>query len=83
MSIEKVKGPKSQGTDQIPAELKKEGGRIIRSEVYKLIDSICNKEFLEQWKESIILTVYKKGDKADCSDYNHYSLPLVCFITLR
>jgi hypothetical protein len=33
---------KSPGIDQIPAELIKEGGRIIRSEIHKLIFSIWN-----------------------------------------
>jgi hypothetical protein len=34
---------KSPGTDQIPAKLIKAGGRIIRSEIHKLIISIWNK----------------------------------------
>jgi len=41
----------------------KAGGRIIRYEIHKFINSIWNKEELpEDWKESIILTIYKKGD---------------------
>jgi hypothetical protein len=47
-----------------PAELIKAGGRIIRSEIHKLIISIWNKEELfEEWKESVIVPIYKKGDK--------------------
>jgi hypothetical protein len=35
-----------------------------------LINSIWNKEKLpEQWKESIILPIYKKDDKTNFSDY--------------
>jgi hypothetical protein len=26
-------------------------------------------ELPEQWKESIIVPIYKKGDKTDCSNY--------------
>jgi hypothetical protein len=37
MAIEKLKRHKSQGTDQIPAELIKAGGRTIRSEIHKVI----------------------------------------------
>jgi hypothetical protein len=36
MAIEKLKGHKSPGIDQIPAELIKAGGRIFRSEIPKL-----------------------------------------------
>jgi len=35
-----------------------------------LIDTVSNeKELPEQWKKSIILPVYKKGDKTDCRNY--------------
>jgi len=47
----------------------KEGGRKIRYEIHKFIISIWNKEELpEAWKESIIVPIYKKGDKTDCSN---------------
>jgi sorting nexin-29 len=61
--------------DQIPAQLIKAGGRIIRSEIHKLIISVWNKEELpEEWKESVIVPSYRKGDKTDCSDYRDVSL---------
>ena len=44
MTTEKLKSHKSPGIDQIPAELVKAGGRIIRFEIHKLIISIWNKE---------------------------------------
>ena len=40
MAIEKLKGHKSQGIYQIPAELIKAGGRTIRCEIHKLTISI-------------------------------------------
>jgi len=62
LAIEKLRSHKSPGIDKIPAELTKEGGRTIRGEIHKLIISIWNKEELpEEWKESIILPVYKKA----------------------
>jgi hypothetical protein len=61
--IEKLKRHKSTGIDQIPTELIKAGGRTIRYEIHKLSLSIWNKEELpEEWKESIIVPIYKKGD---------------------
>ena len=67
MAIEKLKTHKSSGIDQIPAELIKAGGRTICSEIHKHINSLWNKEELpEDWKESIIVPIYEKGDKIDC-----------------
>ena len=64
MANEKLKRHKSLGTDQIPAELIKEWGRTIPSKIHKLIHSIWNKEELpEEWKELIIVPIYKKGDR--------------------
>jgi hypothetical protein len=69
MAIEKLKSHKSPGIDQIPAELIKAGGRITWSEIHKLIISIWNKEELpEKWKESVIVPIYKKGDKTSKGD---------------
>ena len=46
MVIEKLKRHKSSGIDQIPVEMFKAGGRTIRSEIHKLINSICSTEEL-------------------------------------
>jgi len=74
MAEGKLKSHNSRGINQIPAELIKGGCRIVRSEIYKLINSIRNKEELpEEWKESIILPVYKKGDKTNCNNYRGIS----------
>jgi len=42
--IEKLKRYKSPGTDQILAEMIQAGGNTLHSEIYKLINSIWNKE---------------------------------------
>jgi len=75
LAIEKLKSYKSPGNNQIPAELIKTGGRTIHYEIHKLIISIWNKENMpKEWKESIIVPVYKKGDKTDCNEYRGISL---------
>jgi hypothetical protein len=51
MAVEKLKRHKSPGTDQLPAELMKVGGRTIHAQIHKLTNSIWNKEELpEQWQ---------------------------------
>jgi hypothetical protein len=67
-AIAKLKRYKSPGSDQISVELIQAGGKILRSKIHKLINSIWNKEILpDQWKESIIVPVHKKGDKTEQS----------------
>ena len=74
-AIEKLKFKKSQRINQIQAELIKAGGRTIRCENHKLIISVWNKEELpDESKESIIVPIYKKGDKTDCNNYRGISL---------
>jgi hypothetical protein len=75
MAIEKLKGHKSPGIDQIPAELIQAGGRTICYEIHKLNIFIWNKEELPgEWKESIIVPIYsiKKGGETDCTNYRAY-----------
>ena len=75
LAIEKLKSHKSPGIDQIPAELIKAGGRTIRGAFHKLIIAIWNKEELpEEWKESVIVPIHKKGDKIECNNYRGISL---------
>jgi hypothetical protein len=75
IAIGKLKSYKSPGTDQILAELFKAGGETLYSEVHRLICCVHNKEELpQQWKESVIVQIYKMGDKTDCSNYREISL---------
>jgi len=75
LAIDKLKSHKSPSIDQISAELIKVGGRTICLEIHKLITSIWKKEKLpEEWKESIIIPIHKKGDKRDCNNYRGISL---------
>jgi hypothetical protein len=47
----------------------------LRSEIHEPVNSIWSKEELpDQWKESIIVPVHKKGAKTDSSNYCGISL---------
>jgi hypothetical protein len=66
---------KSPGSDEILEALFQAGGEILLSALHKLINSVRNKEELpDQWKESVIVPVQKKGDKTDCNNYRGISL---------
>jgi hypothetical protein len=39
-----------------------------------VIHKLITFEISEQWKESIIVPVHKKGDKTDCNNYRGISL---------
>ena len=82
LATEKLTSHKSPGIDQIPAEMIKAGGRTICCKIHELIISIrTNEELPEEWKESIIVLVYTKGEKTDCSNYRGLSLlPTTCKI---
>jgi hypothetical protein len=70
-----LKKYKLPDNDQIPAELIQARGEILLSAIHKLINSVWNKEELpDQWKESIIVPIHKKGDKTDCNNYPGISM---------
>jgi len=74
LAIGKLKSHKSPDIDEIRAESFKAGGGTICGEIHKLITSIWKKEKLpEEWKESIIVPIHKKEDKADCNNYRGIS----------
>jgi hypothetical protein len=66
IAIANIKKSKSSVSIQISAELIKAGSDTLMSVIHKLINSIWNKEVLpDQWKEPIIVSVHKNGNKTD------------------
>jgi hypothetical protein len=62
------------GSYEIPEELIKAGSEILLSVFHKLVNSVWNKEELpDQWKESIIVPVHKKGHKSKVHIGKHLS----------
>jgi hypothetical protein len=75
IAIAKLKKYKSPGSDQNPAELIQARGEILLSEIHKLINSVWNKEELsDQWKESIIVLIQKRGVIKLTNNYRGISL---------
>jgi len=70
LAIEKLRSHKLPVTDQIPAEMIKQEVDQFALRSINLLSFIWNKkELAEEWKESVIAPIYKKGDKTDCSNY--------------
>jgi sorting nexin-29 len=68
--IEKLKTHKAAGSDNIPAELIKQGGVELERRMHKLIMKMWEEETLPtEWTEGIICPIYKKGDRMICSSY--------------
>ena len=66
---------KATGIDHIPSELIQTGGGKLYEEIHKLIVFIWKKEeLIQEWKESIIVPIHKKGDKMDCDKQRNFTL---------
>jgi hypothetical protein len=78
MDIEKLKRCESTGIDQIPVEFIQVGGRMVRSEIHKLIHSIWNKKELPDSGKSqsfyLYVRVYLKKTVVIIEEYDNYEL---------
>ena len=74
-AINNMKLGKAPGPDGIAAEMLKAGGPVLQKALLKLMNSILETEQLPDGLEvSEIITLYKKGDRADCSNYRPINL---------
>jgi hypothetical protein len=60
-----VPDPSALEVETTIAEQIKVGGNTVRSYIYYLEYG----ELTEEWRESIILPIYKKADKTNCNNY--------------
>jgi hypothetical protein len=73
--INNLKTSKAVGSDNIPLELIKNGGRSLRKTLHKLILNIWDNEQLrDQWNEGIICPIFKKGARLNCENYRQITL---------
>ena len=74
-ALRHISNRKSAGSDGVPIELLKAGGE----EAVKVMTGLCNciwrrKEWPTDWKKSVYVPIYKKGDKKECGNYRTIAL---------
>ena len=70
MALESITTNKASGGDGIPVEL----FQILQDDVVKALHSICQQvwktqQWPQDWKKSVFITIPKKGNPKECSNY--------------
>lgn len=74
-AIRKLSNNKASGPDGIPAEILKQGGPKLCCHIHNLLCKIWDKEEIPaELRDALIVTIFKKGDEADCGSYRGISL---------
>ena len=74
-AIADLKDDKAPGGDGIPAEVWKHERDNLFSRLHQLITSAWEAGPVPQaWKDASIVTIYNKGDRAECGNYRGISL---------
>ena len=70
-----LKNNKAAGSDGIHLELLKYGGNKLLNRTDELVRQIWEEEGIpEEWNETIIVPIYKKGDRERCENYRGIAL---------
>ena len=74
-ALRHISNRKSAGCDGIPIERLKAGGE----KAVKVMTGLCNciwkrKEWPTDWKKSVYVPIYNKGDKKECGNYRTIAL---------
>lgn len=79
-AVRKMKKGKATGIDGIQMEAFIYGGREIRKRVIELITKIWEERRIsEEWRLSIVVPIYKKGDYNRRENYRGISLPCTLY----
>ena len=75
LALESITTNKASGGDGIPVEL----FQILIDDAVKVLYSICQKiwktqQWPQDWKKSVFITVPKKGNAKECSNYHTIAL---------
>ena len=73
-SVSQMNNNKVQGMDGITAEILKNGGEKIIDLLEQVIQSVWESKVPQDWRDAILLSLYKRGSKSDCSNLRGISL---------
>ena len=74
-AVKSLKGGKSPGPDNIPAELLKHGGEAVTDVLTTLCQKVWEtKEWPREWTKSLIIPLPKKGNTRKCQNHRTISL---------
>ena len=74
-AVDKLKNRKGVGVDGIPGELLKASGDATKRKIHELCNRVWKEEKVpEEWGKAILITIPKKGDLLDCTNYRTISL---------
>ena len=74
-ALHRLKNGKSPGSDGIQAKLLKIGEMAVCQALFEICSKIWDSEFWpELWTQSIIICLFKKGDRSRCENYRTISL---------
>ena len=64
-ALESITTNKASGDDGIPVEL----FQILKDDAVKVLHSICQQQWPQDWKRSVFIPIPKKGNAKECSNY--------------
>ena len=74
-ALESITTNKASGSDGIPVEL----FQLLKDDAVKVLQSICQQiwktqQWPQDWKKSVFISIPKKGNTKECSNYHKFAL---------
>jgi hypothetical protein len=74
-AIKKLRNKKSPGSDSLPAEKNKSGGKALEGWIHEIMTEVRNSEVSpEEWNKGIIVPIHKKGSQLHCENFRGITL---------
>ncbi|XP_061429967.1 uncharacterized protein LOC133356450 [Lethenteron reissneri] len=74
-AIRSLRPGKAPGRDDLPSEMLREGGVCAQTALYDIITTVWTTGRVPQdWKDALVVPLFKKGDRTDCNNYRGISL---------